>query len=101
MRGVDVAVDFWACAGEVEDCFALGGVDCDFELDGAAVVHVVCGGEVLALEAGADFAEEVAHAELGVVLDVVHVELDHVFAVVGDEGGDEVDALLVGGNLGF
>ena len=41
--GVGVAVDFGAGAGEVEDCFALFGVDGDFEFDGASVVHVVGG----------------------------------------------------------
>ena len=39
--GVGVAVDFGTGAGEVEDGFAFGGIDGNFEGDGAAVVHVV------------------------------------------------------------
>ena len=80
--GVGVAVDFGPGAGKVEDGFAFDGIDGDFEANGAAVVHEVGGGEVLIGESSADVFEEVADAELGVVLDVTHVELDDVFSVV-------------------
>ena len=99
--GVGVGVDLGAGAGEVEDGFASGGVDGDFEVDGAAVVHVVGGCEVLAFEPLADVLEEVADAEFGVVLDVAHVELDDLLSVVFYQGADQVDAFLVGGDLGF
>ena len=59
---VGVGVDFWAGAGEVEDCFAFGGVDGDFEFDGASVVHVVGGCQFLAFESLTDVLEKIAYA---------------------------------------
>lgn len=55
----------------------------------------------MAGESLADVFEEVADAELGVVLDVAHVELDDFFSVVFYQCADQVDAFLVGGDLGF
>lgn len=60
--GVGVAVDFWAGAGEVEDCFAFSGVDGDLEFDWATVVHVVGSCQILAFESLADVLEEIANA---------------------------------------
>ncbi len=45
--GVGVAVHLRSCACEVEGCFAFCGVDGYAELDGAAVVHVVCCCQIL------------------------------------------------------
>lgn len=99
--GVGVAVDFGARAGEVEDRFALFGVDGDFELDGAPVVHVVGCCQVLAFESLADVFEQVADAQLGVVLDFAHVELDDFLSIVFYQSADQIDALLIRGYLCF
>ena len=55
----------------------------------------------MAFEALADVFEEVADAEFGVVLDAAHVELDDFLSVVFYQCADQVDAFLVGGDLGF
>ena len=47
-----------------------------------------------------DGAEHVADGDLGVLLDVAHVGVDDVQAVLGDELADEGDAAVVGGDLG-
>lgn len=52
-------------------------------------------------ESLADVFEQVADAQLGVVLDVAHVELDDFLSVVFYQSADQIDALLVGGDLCF
>ncbi|KAF3801852.1 hypothetical protein GCG54_00015074 [Colletotrichum gloeosporioides] len=99
-RGVGVAEDLRAGAGEVEGRGAVGG-DGDLERDGGAVVHVVDGEEGLGAELGEGGLHELAHGVLGRVLDCVHVAVDGGEAVFGDEGLDQGDALGVGGDLGL
>ena len=101
MRGVGVSVDFWPSTGEVKDCFAFLGVDGNFELDRAAIVHVVDSAEISTLKSSGNIFKQVSDAQLGVVLDVAHVELDDFFSVIFDQGANQGNPFLISCNLCF
>lgn len=104
-RSVAIAVDFRTGSGKVADGGAKLFVDGDLQPDGGSVVHLFFGFQEGA--AGTEFGlvgdllEHVTDGEFGVLLHVTHVRLDDGQAVSVDEFGNELDALLVGGNLGF
>lgn len=92
-------VNFRPRAGKIKHRSPLLRIDRDPQLDRTAVVHVVNRVQILPGKPLADFPQQILHAQLGVLLDAPHVELDHVLPVFLDQRADEADALLVGSNL--
>lgn len=92
---------FCARTREIEDSFAFRGIDSYFQLDGAAVVHVIYRAQILAFEALVDIFKQVLDAELRIILDVAHVELYDFFVIVFDQCHNQIDAFLVRSDLRF
>ena len=83
-------------AGEVDDGAAHGLVDGDMDDDLCAVIE-----GVLEMAMVGQGFQDPSHGGLGVVLDMTHVGLDDVWAVVVDHALEFSDAFCIGGDLGF
>uniref|UniRef100_A0A182IL16 Secreted protein n=1 Tax=Anopheles atroparvus TaxID=41427 RepID=A0A182IL16_ANOAO len=103
-RGVAVTGHFGSGAGEIAHRRAALRVDAHRQPDRRAVVHVLLGFEHRAAGAGqrvaCDRLQHVAHGQLRVRLHMAHVGLHHRQAVRVDQLRHQLDALLVGGDLG-
>ena len=82
--------------GEVDDGAARGLVDGDMDDDLCAVVE-----GVLEMAMVGQGFQDPAHGGLGVVLDMTHVGMDDVGAVVVDHALEFSDAFCIGGDLGL
>lgn len=98
-KGNSHTIDFRASALEIKDGLAPILVYRYLQLNGASIIHVINGTQILARKLGADFLQQVAHTEFCVVLNLLHVKLHSSLSVLLDESGDQMNSFLVCCNL--
>ena len=98
---IEIAVHLRRCASEVERVLLIGDIQVNLELDGGAVVHDVLADKLGLAKVLGDGLQHVLDGGSSVVLDRVHV-LDHgAQGVLADQLLDQLDTLIVGGDLGL
>ena len=103
-RSVDVTPHLRAGTSEIEDSRAVFAVDGDLQPNHGAVVHHILGIQYASSRFVLGFLakglEDLPDGHFSVFLYVVHVSLNDIEAIRVNELGYQLNASLIGGNLG-